>query len=105
MSWAERRTTKREEDAAYALLGIFEITMPLIYGEGQAKAFYRLRKEIKESEGDQLPRQASGPKPFSTVPFARDADFVDRSEISDWIREKLAAPVARAAIVGLGGVG
>ena len=49
MSWAERRETKREEDAAYSLLGIFDIHMPLIYGEGRNKAFVRLRKEIQES--------------------------------------------------------
>lgn len=45
MSWAASRTTKREEDAAYSLLGIFDVHMPLIYGEGR-KAFDRLRREI-----------------------------------------------------------
>ncbi|OCK72907.1 hypothetical protein K432DRAFT_260321, partial [Lepidopterella palustris CBS 459.81] len=48
MSWAAKRETKREEDAAYSLLGIFDIHMPLIYGEGRKKAFIRLQKEIKE---------------------------------------------------------
>ncbi|OCK88967.1 HET-domain-containing protein, partial [Cenococcum geophilum 1.58] len=33
MSWAAKRETKREEDMAYSLLGIFSIHMPLIYGE------------------------------------------------------------------------
>jgi hypothetical protein len=46
MLWAARRETKREEDAAYSLLGIFNIHMPLIYGEGGQKALNRLRKEI-----------------------------------------------------------
>ena len=45
MSWAEKRVTKREEDKAYSLLGIFGVYIPLIYGEG-ANAFRRLRKEI-----------------------------------------------------------
>lgn len=49
MSWAARRETQREEDAAYSLLGIFNIIMPLIYGEGREKALVRLQKEIKES--------------------------------------------------------
>jgi hypothetical protein len=49
ISWAARRETKREEDAAYSLLGIFDIHMPLIYGEGRKKALTRLRKEIEES--------------------------------------------------------
>jgi hypothetical protein len=40
MSWAENRETKREEDKAYSLLGIFNIHMPLIYGEGMKNAFH-----------------------------------------------------------------
>ncbi|KAF2195357.1 hypothetical protein K469DRAFT_544039, partial [Zopfia rhizophila CBS 207.26] len=44
-------------------------------------------------------------EPFSTVPFARDPDFVDRPEILAWVRDKCAGPGARAALVGLGGVG
>ncbi|KAI8965556.1 heterokaryon incompatibility protein-domain-containing protein [Daldinia sp. FL1419] len=45
MSWAAKRLTKREEDMAYCLMGIFDINMPLLYGEG-AKAFKRLQREI-----------------------------------------------------------
>jgi hypothetical protein len=46
MSWARKRETKREEDKAYSLLGIFNIHMPLIYGEGKKNAIARLREEI-----------------------------------------------------------
>jgi hypothetical protein len=49
LSWAAGRKTKREEDMAYSLLGLFDIHMPLLYGEGYEKAFYRLKKEIDES--------------------------------------------------------
>jgi hypothetical protein len=35
LSWAEQRKTKREEDSAYSLLGLFDIHIPLIYGEGR----------------------------------------------------------------------
>ncbi|RYO92904.1 hypothetical protein DL766_003912 [Monosporascus sp. MC13-8B] len=45
MSWAATRQTTREEDKAYSLLGIFDINMPLLYGEGE-KAFLRLQEEI-----------------------------------------------------------
>ncbi|KAH8205801.1 hypothetical protein TruAng_000077 [Truncatella angustata] len=45
MSWAARRVTTREEDTAYCLLGIFEVHMPLLYGESE-KAFQRLQEEI-----------------------------------------------------------
>jgi hypothetical protein len=46
MSWAAKRTTTRVEDVAYSLLGIFDINMPLLYGEGRTKAFRRLQEEI-----------------------------------------------------------
>jgi hypothetical protein len=49
MSWANHRATKRQEDKAYSLLGLFDIYMPLLYGEGEAKAFVRLREEIGKS--------------------------------------------------------
>jgi len=45
MSWAACRETTRIEDMAYCLLGIFDITMPMIYGEGD-RAFRRLQQEI-----------------------------------------------------------
>jgi len=47
MSWAAERKTKRKEDKAYSLLGIFNIFMPLIYGEGD-NAFTRLKEEIEK---------------------------------------------------------
>ncbi|CAN9412095.1 unnamed protein product [Alternaria alternata] len=53
MSWAATRMTKKEEDRAYSLLGIFGVSMVPIYGELQAAAFRRLRKEIKEMKEDQ----------------------------------------------------
>ncbi|KAI1162979.1 heterokaryon incompatibility protein-domain-containing protein [Nemania serpens] len=43
MSWAAKRTATREEDSAYCLLGIFDVNMPLLYGEG-SKAFGRLQE-------------------------------------------------------------
>ncbi|KAF1930669.1 HET-domain-containing protein [Didymella exigua CBS 183.55] len=51
-SWADRRQTTRPEDGAYCLLGIFDIQMPLIYGEGREKALKRLKKEIQEGAVD-----------------------------------------------------
>jgi hypothetical protein len=49
MSWAKHRETKHPEDEAYALLGIFNVFMPLLYAEGREKAFARLREEIDKS--------------------------------------------------------
>ncbi|RYP19126.1 hypothetical protein DL766_008512 [Monosporascus sp. MC13-8B] len=58
LRWAEMRQTTREEDWAYSLLGIFDVFMPLNYGEGRDNAIQRLRKEIENTPK----RQAS----FST---------------------------------------
>ncbi|KAH0445037.1 het domain-containing protein [Colletotrichum camelliae] len=52
MSWASKRTTSRKEDMAYCLMGLFEINMPLLYGEG-GKAFIRLQQEIIKEHRDQ----------------------------------------------------
>ncbi|KAK3367806.1 heterokaryon incompatibility protein-domain-containing protein, partial [Podospora didyma] len=51
MSWAARRQTTRQEDMAYCLLGIFDVNMPMIYGEGP-KAFLRLQEEIVKENND-----------------------------------------------------
>ncbi|ORX93522.1 hypothetical protein BCR34DRAFT_677790, partial [Clohesyomyces aquaticus] len=45
-SWTKDRQTTYKEDRAYSLLGMFDICMPLLYGEGEEKAFRRLRKKI-----------------------------------------------------------
>lgn len=52
MSWASSRITTRTEDLAYCLLGIFDINMPLLYGEG-SKSFIRLQEEIMKVSDDQ----------------------------------------------------
>ncbi|KAN0099864.1 HET domain containing protein [Hyaloscypha variabilis] len=51
MSWASQRRTSRKEDMAYCLLGLFDISMPLLYGEGE-KAFLRLQEHIAASSTD-----------------------------------------------------
>ncbi|KAM5364137.1 hypothetical protein ACJZ2D_011638 [Fusarium nematophilum] len=51
MSWAAKRRTSRREDTAYCLLGIFNIVMPMIYGEGDG-ALGRLQREIMRNTGD-----------------------------------------------------
>ena len=49
--WAVNRETKKKEDKAYCLLGIFNVFIPLIYGEGD-HAITRLEEEIeKRSRG------------------------------------------------------
>jgi hypothetical protein len=49
LQWKENRQTTEEEDMAYCLLGIFDVSMPLIYGEGYERAMKRLLREAAES--------------------------------------------------------
>ncbi|ERF74014.1 hypothetical protein EPUS_03829 [Endocarpon pusillum Z07020] len=62
---AKMRQTKRGEDKAYSLLGLFDVSMPLIYGEGDEKAFRRLQKEIRGRTASSLDR----------LPYAIEAPF------------------------------
>jgi hypothetical protein len=67
VSWAADRITTRDEDIAYCLMGLFDVNMPLLYGEGGIKAFRRLQEEFLKVNGDQsfltwrLRRENGGP--------------------------------------------
>ncbi|KAJ5376515.1 heterokaryon incompatibility protein-domain-containing protein [Penicillium cosmopolitanum] len=52
MSRVSQRKTTRPEDMAYCLMGIFNINMPLLYGEGGVKSFLRLQEEIIKTSSD-----------------------------------------------------
>ena len=52
VSWAANRTTTRVEDRAYSLMGLLDVNMPMLYGEGK-KAFHRLQLEIIRVSNDQ----------------------------------------------------
>ncbi|PIL29956.1 hypothetical protein GSI_07867 [Ganoderma sinense ZZ0214-1] len=52
LSWASHRRTTRAEDRAYSLLGIFDINIPTLYGEGE-RAFRRLQEAIMQRIPDQ----------------------------------------------------
>ncbi|KAK7968011.1 uncharacterized protein PG986_002288 [Apiospora aurea] len=85
MKWASKRETSRPEDLAYSLLGIFDANMPLLYGEGGAKAFIRLQEEILRSSNDhtifawRLPHENSKKKEFHGLlaPYPRCFDGVE----------------------------
>ena len=86
--WAKERETKREEDAAYSLLGIFDIYMPLIYGEGRQRALRRLRREIREYLKDDSPtlsptlsteQPKQGNELSSILSLDKDADAMELS--------------------------
>lgn len=53
LRWAEHRETKKVEDKAYSLLGIFQISMSLRYGEGD-DALKRLKEKIGKANNASL---------------------------------------------------
>lgn len=53
LQWASKRVTTREEDEAYCLLGLLEVNIPLLYGEGRLKAFLRLQEEFIRRSDDE----------------------------------------------------
>jgi len=65
MSWMAGRTTGREEDIAYSMLGLFKMMMVPRYGEGQ-RAFLRLQQELLSTSTDEsifawkMPQHTSG---------------------------------------------
>ncbi|KIJ69741.1 hypothetical protein HYDPIDRAFT_104361 [Hydnomerulius pinastri MD-312] len=83
MSWAAGRMTTRVEDRAYSLIGIFDVTMIIAYGEGE-KAFRRLMEAIYQScehweiflwEGRCCPHPVTNALPASPecyLPYGRD---------------------------------
>ncbi|KAK3324499.1 heterokaryon incompatibility protein-domain-containing protein [Cercophora scortea] len=78
MSWAAHRKTTRREDRAYCLMGLFEVFMPLLYGEGD-RAFHRLQEEIlRRTEDYTLLAWTSNPSQLGTQSgffAASPADF------------------------------
>lgn len=52
MSWVSNRETTLTEDKSYCLLGLFDISMDPIYGEG-SKAFIKLQRKIAKKTDDE----------------------------------------------------
>ncbi|KAH8589506.1 hypothetical protein B0O99DRAFT_692400 [Bisporella sp. PMI_857] len=105
MSWAETRQTTREEDMAYSLLGIFNVHMPLIYGERRANAVGRLREAIDRKEKGTKNENFSVPFSLSTI--SEIEHFVAREDELRDIHEALRGDGSRRTVVlhGLGGIG
>lgn len=52
ISWSAGRRTSRPEDVAYSLMGLLDVNMPLLYREGEEKAFVRLQMELIKKSPD-----------------------------------------------------
>jgi hypothetical protein len=48
LAWISERCTTRLEDMAYCLIGIFRLTLLIVYGEGK-RAFFRLQMELLQN--------------------------------------------------------
>ncbi|KAB8221756.1 ankyrin repeat-containing domain protein [Aspergillus novoparasiticus] len=87
MAWAAGRQTTKVEDRAYSLLGLFGVSMPLLYGEGHT-AFLRLQEEIiKVSDDESIfawksakEKNHSGPLATSPDDFSDSYDIIMRHE-------------------------
>jgi hypothetical protein len=82
MSWVSRRSTTRSEDLAYCLLGLFDIHMTMLYGEGH-RAFIRLQQKImKVSNDTSLFAWGYGP-PLNQIPWRnpRASEFLASSPL------------------------
>lgn len=77
MSWAANRKTTRAEDQAYCLMGLFEVNMPLLYGEG-TRAFRRLQEEIIRYSDD-----------LSIFAWPGSISGYDQSELYDVVYRRL----------------
>ncbi|KAH8201674.1 hypothetical protein TruAng_004195 [Truncatella angustata] len=115
MSWSVGRQTKRGEDMAYCLLGMLNVYLSPIYGEGKQHALVRLGEEVAKRRSRDRGGKAGGstgssqtekaPHPSALLPFGRDSDFVKRGEVLNGIHRKCVKPGSRTALVGLGGIG
>jgi hypothetical protein len=54
MTWAAQRRTTRAEDVAYSLMGMFDVSLQIAYGERGERAFGRLIEALMQAGGDSL---------------------------------------------------
>ncbi|KAH6724975.1 P-loop containing nucleoside triphosphate hydrolase protein, partial [Leptodontidium sp. MPI-SDFR-AT-0119] len=106
--WAERRQTTREEDIVYCLLGLCEVSMPPLYGEGEEVARKRLQFTVKGfSSNSGEPKSLDEHVVPFIVPFDRNPNFTGRGTQLAQLEERLfvGKQTTKVAITGLGGVG
>jgi hypothetical protein len=105
MSWASRRQTTRVEDLSYSLMGLFQINMPLLYGESE-DAFQRLQEVIlsrcvdhtifawKEPNSPGRTEHGYGSKFESGLLASSPAAFTDSFDITNYGRQSSSHPIA-----------
>jgi hypothetical protein len=94
MSWAARRDTTRPEDRAYSLMGIFQVNMPILYGEGLYGAFRRLQHEIMKTSFDQTLFAWRDHQKSSGLLADSPLSFKDTPELGLWAPNMIAPTTA-----------
>jgi hypothetical protein len=114
--WRENRKTTEKEDQAYCLLGIFEVFMPLMYGEGD-NALRRLAEEVHKRYNQDVAGSLLGHSQvpslglcFNSAPAIEPTHFVGRVDELDQIHTVLRPKEAtkeqqRVVLGGVGGIG
>lgn len=86
LSWMARRTTTKIEDQAYCLLGIFNVCIPLIYGERQ-QATTRLLEEILRKHVRRTRSDGNSARPSPrTYPTSERSTQMTPDNLSDTIK-------------------
>ena len=123
LEWMASRKTTKSEDMAYCLLGIFDVHMPVLYGEGEEEARTRLMEAIDRRTWKSKLRDAGVPDIGEalrnkidqgrqvSVPIATVSTYIERRNLSEQLEQKLGkayrgSTLAHAVTVtGLGGMG
>jgi hypothetical protein len=95
MSWASERVTKEEEDAAYCLMGLFKVNMPLIYGEGRESALERLQEAIWSKVYHPRSQRSRKPKQRKTLKNKDTPSNLDTRQPSQTHRDRSRRHVIR----------
>ncbi|PQE21863.1 hypothetical protein CJF31_00007706 [Rutstroemia sp. NJR-2017a BVV2] len=106
--WVAQRQTTEEEDMVYCLLGLCEVSMPAIYGEGKEAALKRLEMTVKGfSTNESEPKDLKDNTASFIVPFDRNLNFTGRGTQLTEVEAKLftGGRATKVAITGLGGIG
>ncbi|KAH7029604.1 kinesin light chain 1 [Microdochium trichocladiopsis] len=120
-AWIRNRETTCEEDMAYSLLGIFDLYMPLLYGEGRERAQRRLRQKVQKSVKGRTPLSHRGCTlannlgtydnnfliSFNLSGVPETPHFVARDGEVAEMRRMLCSDGSRCTVIlhGLGGIG
>ncbi|KAK5110490.1 hypothetical protein LTR85_001019 [Meristemomyces frigidus] len=104
--WQEGRQTREPEDLVHSLLGLLDISVPVLYGEGVVKAQQRLDNEI--STAQKGPRHRDFSIPFGDRKMKGVEKLVGKKGELESMHVALIGNRTRRSIVilsGLGGIG